>query len=213
MHLTELNNGKDITYQIRIKNNLFEFDGKVLGGNEVSLLLSPVCINSRVFRFDDANNTSLSIIYTYKDKLPVIWKDVDCKTISYGNKKIYRVSETAEGIEYNRRGTFRLNIMVKCVVKMNNDKNIEVAEIKDISKTGFSVILDKDISDTINTGIKVMFTDDNEDISISGMVVRKAAYSNNRVVYGCRLMQVGSNFNNYMSNKQRNMIEHLQSCR
>lgn len=212
MHLNELDNGENIKYQIKIKNNLFEFDGRVLGSNKSGLLLSTVSVNGRVFRFDNTD-TSLSIIYGYENELPIIWENVTCQTITFDTRKIYRVSETSEGVQYNRRGTFRLNIMVNCVVKMCNDTKIEVAKLKDVSKTGFSVILDKDISDTINTGIRVMFTDDSEDINISGMVVRKASYSNGRVLYGCRLMHTSNNFNSYMSNKQREMIEYLQMGR
>lgn len=212
MHLNELDNGENIKYQIKIKNNLFEFDGRVLGSNKSGLLLSPVSVNGRVFRFDNTD-TSLSIIYGYENELPIIWENVTCQTITFDTRKIYRVSETSEGVQYNRRGTFRLNIMVNCVVKMCNDTKIEVAKLKDVSKTGFSVILDKDISDTINTGIRVMFTDDSEDINISGMVVRKASYSNGMVLYGCRLMHTSNNFNSYMSNKQREMIEYLQMGR
>lgn len=212
MHLNELDNGENIKYQIKIKNNLFEFDGRVLGSNKSGLLLSPVSVNGRVFRFDNTD-TSLSIIYGYENELPIIWENVTCQTITFDTRKIYRVSETSEGVQYNRRGAFRLNIMVNCVVKMCNDTKIEVAKLRDVSKTGFSVILDKDISDTINTGIRVMFTDDSEDINISGMVVRKASYSNGRVLYGCRLMHTGNNFNSYMSNKQREMIEYLQMGR
>lgn len=212
MHLNELDNGENIKYQIKIKNNLFEFDGRVLGSNKSGLLLSPVSVNGRVFRFDNTD-TSLSIIYRYENELPIIWENVTCQTITFDTRKIYRVSETSEGVQYNRRGTFRLNIMVNCVVKMCNDTKIEVAKLRDVSKTGFSVILDKDISDTINTGIRVMFTDDSEDINISGMVVRKASYSNGRVLYGCRLMHTSNNFNSYMSNKQREMIEYLQMGR
>lgn len=212
MHLNELDNGENIKYQIKIKNNLFEFDGRVLGSNKSGLLLSPVSVNGRVFRFDNTD-TSLSIIYGYENELPIIWENVTCQTITFDTRKIYRVSETSEGVQYNRRGAFRLNIMVNCVVKMCNDTKIEVAKLRDVSKTGFSVILDKDISDTINTGIRVMFTDDGEDINISGMVVRKASYSNGRVLYGCRLMHNGNNFDSYMSNKQREMIEYLQKGR
>ena len=212
MHLNELDNGENIKYQIKIKNNLFEFDGRVLGSNKSGLLLSPVSVNGRVFRFDNTD-TSLSIIYGYENELPIIWENVTCQTITFDTRKIYRVSETSEGVQYNRRGTFRLNIMVNCVVKMCNNTKIEVAKLKDVSKTGFSVILDKDISDTINTGIRVMFTDDGEDINISGIVVRKASYSNGRGLYGCRLMHTGNNFNSYMSNKQREMIEYLQKGR
>ena len=49
MHLNELDNGENIKYQIKIKNNLFEFDGRVLGSYKSGLLLSPVSVNGRVF--------------------------------------------------------------------------------------------------------------------------------------------------------------------
>ncbi len=209
MHLTELKHNSDIIYQIQIKKNIFEFSGKVLGGNDSCLLLSPVSISGRVFRFDNSD-TKLNIIYKHKNNLPVMWKSVDCKTILYNSQKLYKVTETQEGFEYNRRATYRLDIMVNCVAKMCNDTRVEVAQIKDISKTGFSILLDKDISDTINTGVKVLFTDKGYDISIYGMIVRKAAYSNGRILYGCRLIKTSDNFNNYMSDKQRHMIEMLQ---
>lgn len=159
MHLNELDNGENIKYQIKIKNNLFEFDGRVLGSNKSGLLLSPVSVNGRVFRFDNTD-TSLSIIYGYENELPIIWENVTCQTITFDTRKIYRVSETSEGVQYNRRGAFRLNIMVNCVVKMCNDTKIEVAKLRDVSKTGFSVILDKDISDKLirESGLCLLMT-------------------------------------------------------
>lgn len=210
MHLTELNSGTDIIYQIQIKKNIFEFNGKVLGGNDNCILLSPVCVNGRVFRFDNSD-TRVSVIYKHKNKVPIIWKSVNCKTILHNSQKIYQVSQTEEGVEYNRRATYRIDIMVDCVAKMCNGTRIQVGQVKDISKTGFSILLDKDISDTINTGVTVLFTDNEYDISIYGMIVRKAGYSKNKVLYGCRLIKTSENFNNYMSNKQRTIIEMLQS--
>ena len=210
MNLTELNNGSNIIYQIQLKKNLFEFEGKVLGSNDSSILLSPVCVNGRVFKFD-GSDIRVNIIYKQKNKLPIIWKAVNCKTILYNSKKLYKVSQTQDGVEYNRRSTYRLDIMVNCVAKMCNDTQIQVGEVKDISKTGFSILIDNDISDTINTDVKVIFTDNGYDISLYGIIVRKAGYSKCKVLYGCKLIKTSDNFNSYMSNKERNIIEMLQT--
>ncbi len=62
------------------------------------------------------------------------------------------------------------------------------------------------MDNVINMPVRLVFADFNQNYSLMGIIVRKVVIGENKIVYGCRLGVRNANFEQYISQKQRQML-------
>ena len=64
----------------------------------------------------------------------------------------------------------------------------------------------EDMDNVINMPVRLVFADFNQNYSLMGIIVRKVVIGENKIVYGCRLGVRNANLEQYISQKQRQML-------
>lgn len=75
-----------------------------------------------------------------------------------------------------------------------------------MSESGFSFVGMEDMDNVINMPVRLVFADFNQNYSLMGIIVRKVVIGENKIVYGCRLGVRNANLEQYISQKQRQML-------
>ena len=75
-----------------------------------------------------------------------------------------------------------------------------------MSESGFSFVGTEDMDNVINMPVRLVFADFNQNYSLMGIIVRKVVIGENKIVYGCRLGVRNANLEQYISQKQRQML-------
>ncbi len=168
------------------------------------LYVEPFMYNGSILSFNSAN-ISISMIAFEDEKSPFLWKGVTVEKEVVDEKTYHVIKSGLRGIKINRRDNFRVYIGIKGKVTLNEgNEEIEVI-VKDISETGFAVLVDPKNSEKINTNdaLQVYFYDaaQEEHMTLSGRIVR-CAVSGKYYLFGCRTLQDGGMSRKYIANKQ-----------
>ena len=75
-----------------------------------------------------------------------------------------------------------------------------------MSESGFSFVGMEDMDNVINMPVRLVFADFNQNYSLMGIIVRKVVIGESKIVYGCRLGVRNANLEQYISQKQRQML-------
>ena len=81
-----------------------------------------------------------------------------------------------------------------------------VLVIVSYNMSGFSFVGMEDMDNVINMPVRLVFADFNQNYSLMGIIVRKVVIGENKIVYGCRLGVRNANLEQYISQKQRQML-------
>ena len=118
----------------------------------------------------------------------------------------YKITASGEGFEINRRGAFRLFVGISGVAQLGiNRKAVDVI-VKDVSENGFSFVSSEDMENVINMPVRLVFNDFNKNYSLMGIIVRKVIINETKVLYGCQLSVSNSQLEQYINQKQRQML-------
>ncbi|GEM_PF-5400796 len=211
MHLQELYRGDKIIYHVTIQEKEFQFPAHIIQNQQNCIVASPITIGEKVIGLNGVG-VHVEIIYMGKSYMPIVWEGIVCKTVLYKGEKVYLLEETQEGKEQNRRSDFRLKVQTQCVIQLYHELNMIVAQLHDVSKTGFSFITDTKIAPNNESKIiKMRVTDLGVNLIIGGMIVRCKQREDGKYVYGCQVIENTMEFQEYMANKQRIMIEKMQN--
>ena len=146
-------------------------------------------------------------VYMIRDsKPPMLWKGVAVNSIREDNGTFYKITANGEGFEVNRRGAFRLFIGISGVAQLGTNRKAVDVIVKDVSESGFSFVGMEDMDNVINMLVRLVFADFNQNYSLMGIIVRKVVIGENKIVYGCRLGVRNANLEQYISQKQRQML-------
>lgn len=206
MRLSELNNGDEITFEVLIGNNPYEFKCTVIdnaGGN--SIFTTPIRTNGKVVSLASGSIT-VNVIFSRKDKMPVVWRRVSAVIDTHKKNTVYRVSSVTLGMEENRRSAFRLYLGLPAVAQIGANKKAVDVILKDLSEAGFSIISKENLDDFEGNLTRIVFNDDNKSFSIVGIIIRKVPYDDDRFLYGCRLNQKTMSLSRYINERQRRQI-------
>lgn len=205
MRLNTLQDGDPIIIQISINKRFADFPSVVLGLRGEGILAEAVRIDGKVLRFD-SSDVRLDLSLIRQDKPPVVWKNVKCSTELVDKAVVYHIVAFAEGFESNRRQAFRLFLGIDGVAQIGTNRKALQVIVKDVSENGFSFVSSEDIDNVLNVPVRLVFTDSGQSHSLMGLVVRKVAISERKIIYGCKLGVDNINLAKYIHLKQRQQM-------
>lgn len=212
MKITELKPDTEIAFEIVYGTEVHEFASKVTEIRNDFIVTAPIRIEGRVLGLS-SSSVIVNLVYKREEKAPIVWKQVAVSVVSYKKNTVYKVQQTMDGREVNRRGSYRLYVGVSGVVQLgNNQKAVEVT-VKDISEGGFSFVCNEDLDNIDRGTVHLLFKDGDRTISINGIIVRKIAVNKGRFLYGCLINLKTPLIAHYINLKQRERIAQMREAK
>ena len=206
MLLQEMPADNKIIIELSIKGQKFEFPSKVVSQGNNSIFIEPIRINGKVLTFNSSESVAINIVMIRENKSPMVWKGVGVACVHEKTGSFYKITASGEGFEINRRGAFRLFVGISGVAQLGiNRKAVDVI-VKDVSENGFSFVSSEDMENVINMPVRLVFNDFNKNYSLMGIIVRKVIINETKVLYGCQLSVNNSQLEQYINQKQRQML-------
>lgn len=207
MLLQEMPEDNKLIIELSMNGQKYEFPSKVIRKSSQNVLIEPVRINGKVLSFNSSNGGVTVSIFMIRDgKPPMLWKGVAVNSVREEDGTFYKITANGEGFEVNRRGAFRLFIGISGVAQLGTNRKAVDVIVKDVSENGFSFVGAEDMDDVINKPVRLVFTDFNQNYSLMGIIVRKVVIGESKIVYGCKLGVRNANLEQYISQKQRQML-------
>lgn len=207
MLLQEMTEDNNLIIELSMNGQKYEFPSKVIRIVNQGVLVEPIRINGKILSFNSSGGGIMVSVYMIRDsKPPMLWKGVAVNSIREDNGTFYKISANGEGFEVNRRGAFRLFIGISGVAQLGTNRKAVDVIVKDVSESGFSFVGTEDMDNVINMPVRLVFADFNQNYSLMGIIVRKVVIGENKIVYGCRLGVRNANLEQYISQKQRQML-------
>ena len=206
MLLQEMPVDNKIIIELSIKGQKFEFPSKVVSQENNSIFIEPIRINGKVLTFNASESIAINIVMIRENKSPMVWKGIGVACVHEKSGSFYKITASGEGFEINRRGAFRLFVGISGVAQLGiNRKAVDVI-VKDVSENGFSFVSSEDMENVINMPVRLVFNDFNKNYSLMGIIVRKVIINETKVLYGCQLSVNNSQLEQYINQKQRQML-------
>lgn len=205
MLLMEIKPETKVIFELDMNGQNFEFPSVVIGTEKNGILTEPIRVSGKILSFENST-VKVNLIMNRDGMPPIVWKGVGITVISTKGGSKYKLIAGGEGVQVNRRESFRLFIGMRGVVQIGaNKKAIEII-VKDVSDTGFSFVSDEDYEDVQNKPVRLVFNDFNQSFSLIGLIVRKVVIDEKKIIYGCKLGSPNSRLTHYITEKQRQML-------
>lgn len=162
------------------------------------LVLKPIIIDGKVLNPQDSA-MRVELIYERGDEKPLIWKNLSYGVIKLENKPYMVLADKTDGVEYNRRTTYRMDMDVQGTLNSN-----ERVIVHDISSTGISFYTSKDNRKLVGSPIRLKFMGGYEEIRVTGKIVREVV-GEDRNMYGCTI-QSSMEVDKFLSEEQRRRV-------
>lgn len=212
MKISELDQGNEVVFEIITGTETHEFSSHVVDKKSDFILVEPIRIENKILSFS-SSSIPVNLILNREGKQPVAWKQVAVDVVLYKKNTVYKVSQTIDGAEVNRRSSYRLYIGVNGVVQVGGHHKAVNVIVKDISESGFSFVCDEEFADSDRAMVHLVFEDDERHISINGLVVRKIILETGRVLYGCLINLKTPLIAQYVNLKQREQIAKMREIK
>ena len=113
------------------------------------------------------------------------------------------------GKQINRRTAVRVWLGIDGVAQIGIHRVAYEVIVKDISVSGISFILHKDLKLKQGTIVHITFNDTDARVkfSLGAIIVRQAPLEDGRMLYGCRLNQESPSISKYVNDKQREKLK------
>lgn len=134
---------------------------------------------------------------------PITWEDVTVKRIISNKINGHIIVSKFSGKKVNRRNNYRVSVGVSAVARLGLSRKTATVMVRDVSSTGFAVVIDNKNEVKLRDSIRVTYDDDMLHISLNGICVRTQKVDDDRTLYGCRLEYSTSQIDNYVAQKQR----------
>jgi len=205
MLLSQLIQNSNLILEININNQHLEFKSAVVAKIGDYILIEPVRIKEKVVNFENGS-VLIDLLLIRDNKTPIIWKRVLLKNTIHNGKTYYKVVPTGEGFEINRRNAYRMYIGIKGVVQVGTNSVPMDIIIKDVSENGFSFVTQDNVNKSLKTTVRLVFGDCNKTFNLNGLLIRREEINQSKYVYGCILNIRNLFLNQYINEKQREML-------
>lgn len=180
MKITEIPPEASPTLRIKKDDQTIEIKVEIYKVLEKGLLLYPIVIDGKVLNLGNSG-ARLKLIYEREEKKPLIWGNIVYGIYKKDGYPCVVLSDKKDGVEFNRRGTFRMDMDVQGTLDGEED-----IIVHDISGTGISFYTSKENEKEIGSRVTLRFEGGYEQLSVSGKVVRKQE-CDGRVLHGCAI--------------------------
>ena len=204
MEIRELDPSFKMSITISNQQSQMTLNSEIAFVNGDKLYVTPFEHNGVILNFN-SGAVAISMIAYQEEKTPFLWKIVHINRETVDGVNYHVITSEVSGVKINRRENFRVFIGIdgKATI-LGKDVPFDVM-IKDVSESGFAILVDLTSQVKINKNEAVMidFYDKtiDERFNLTGRVVR-AEVTERYVLYGCRLLKDTGIMRKYIANKQ-----------
>ncbi len=212
MDFKDIEIGREIIVEARNKVDEIQFTTSVISKEEKHNILytSTIEHEGKILTFD---TVEARVLVEVPGEKPILFrgaKIVPCRGTD--QKRIYRIKVDGIGIEYNRRGAFRCFLGQNVSIKLGEDSRTYRAILKDISSSGFGIVLTTDVLDPskLELGMKCVTSINDKidrfnqvNIGLQGTISRVTQVDDGKYVCGCELVLRSYEIDKYISLKER----------
>ena len=204
MEIRELDPSFKMSITISNQQSQMTLNSEIAFVNGDKLYVTPFEHNGVILNFN-SGAVAISMIAYQEEKTPFLWKIVHINRETVDGVNYHVITSEVSGVKINRRENFRVFIGIdgKATI-LGKDVPFDVM-IKDVSESGFAILVDLTSQVKINKNEAVMidFYDKiiDERFNLTGRVVR-AEVTERYVLYGCRLLKDSGIMRKYIANKQ-----------
>ncbi|MBQ8591655.1 MAG: PilZ domain-containing protein [Lachnospiraceae bacterium] len=159
------------------------------------VVLKPIIVGDKILNVEDAE-LKMDFIYERQNEKPLVWKHISFGTVRVENRPHVVLTDKSDGVEYNRRTTFRMDMDVKGLL---NGK--EKVVVHDLSSTGISFYAPAINPKAIGDPVLLSFMGGYEEITVAGEIVRVVPVDE-RNMYGCTIKS-NLKIDQFLSDEQR----------
>ena len=210
MLLQEIDVGSKATILVRIGSQTLAFDTVVQEPAEEGVLTEPIYRNDKLIGFKTKGLIITVQICNLSDEKVYEFNNVEILNVRTKDGEIHhKMICKYPGKQINRRTAVRVWLGIEGVARGGVNRTAYNVIVKDISVSGISFILHKDMG--IEPGEMAHITFNDVDartkFSLSAIIVRTAEMEDGRVLYGCRLNQESPAISKYVTDKQREKLK------
>ena len=210
MLLQEIDVGSKATILVRIGSQTLAFDTVVQEPAEEGVLTEPIYRNDKLIGFKTKGLIITVQICNLSDEKVYEFNNVEILNVRTKDGEIHhKMICKYPGKQINRRTAVRVWLGIEGVARVGVNRTAYNVIVKDISVSGISFILHKDMG--IEPGEMAHITFNDVDartkFSLSAIIVRTAEMEDGRVLYGCRLNQESPAISKYVTDKQREKLK------
>lgn len=161
------------------------------------IALMPVEVDGKTLILND-KDIKVDVIYVVDDDKPLIWKNVAYGMLAINNKHCIVLKTKNEGVHFNRRMEFRLPMDIT-----GSAKGMRLL-IHDISRTGISFKVPKNLRRSIGETLEIHFMGGYEEQVATATIVRELE-DGERYLYGCTI-KPSIKIDQFISDEQRRRL-------
>jgi len=210
MLLQEIDVGSKATILVRIGSQTLTFDTIVQEPSEEGVLTEPIYRNDKLIGFRTKGLIITVQICNLSDEKVYEFNNVEILNVRTKDGDIHhKMICKYPGKQINRRTAVRVWLGIDGVARVGANRTAYTVVVKDISISGISFILHKDMGIVAGEMAHITFNDveARTKFSLSAIVVRSAEMEDGRVLYGCRLNQESPAIAKYIADKQREKLK------
>ncbi len=210
MLLQEIDVGSKATILVRIGSQTLAFDTLVQEPSEDGVLTEPIYRNDKLIGFKTKGLIITVQICNISDEKVYEFNNVEILNVKTKDGEIHHKMVCKNpGKQINRRTAVRVWLGIEGVARVGNNRTAYNVIVKDISVSGISFILHKDMGIEPGEIAHITFNDVDArtKFSLSAIIVRTAEMEDGRVLYGCRLNQESPAISKYVTDKQREKLK------
>lgn len=207
MKIYEIEPNEKVELIINYNNNKLNFQSVVFESKGKDLLVEPIRFNGKLLNLE-LGNLTLSILFNRKEGKPICWTNCDFKMTTIKKNVYIAISNKREGTEVNRRGSFRLSIGEEGKARIGNNKDIIEMILKNVSYSGFAILIEEKIDFEIGMSIEVAYRDPQLDtvLNLHGEIVRFEEDNDGRILLGCKLYAPNPILGKFIKDKQQAIL-------
>lgn len=143
------------------------------------------------------------IYYVEGDKPPIIWENVVLVRVEVKGKNYHAIYAPNSGSKMNRRNEVRVKIEKYGIARLGSSRKTSSAMIKDISCSGFSLVVPKDEPLPHMESVRFTYEDHQDHLVLTGMCVRSQDVDRDSILYGFKFPNRSDEIAHYVVKKQR----------
>lgn len=204
MEIRELDPSFKMSITISNQQSQMTLNSEIAFVNGDKLYVTPFEHNGVILNFN-SGAVAISMIAYQEEKTPFLWKIVHINRETVDGVNYHVITSEVSGVKINRRENFRVFVGIDGKATILGKEVPFDVMIKDVSESGFAILVDLTSQVKINKNEAVMidFYDKtiDERFNLTGRVVR-AEVTERYVLYGCRLLKDTGIMRKYIANKQ-----------
>ncbi|MDD3239697.1 MAG: PilZ domain-containing protein [Lachnospira sp.] len=208
MHISELKEGTALTITAELGSEKLEFKTTARFSIDNTLVVDEILSENEEPVSLLSDQVYLTVAAVNERQLPIVWKNVLIKHISFDGIDYHRIAQSDSGKVSNRRGAFRLYLGRSAMFQKGFNKSAIEVILKDVSVSGFSIVTTEELEVGGMQPVHLVCDVDHYQINILGLIVRKQVVENSeRFIYGCKILKFDKSLDKFIMHYQREKMK------